>query len=200
MNDYEIIDDVVIINNEIEYYEVNDTLSLFPIKNSSKICLIEKEYFLREMYGLFKDDHDLDRQFRVDFDRSNFISNYYVYGENGNDIQNVLKYYGHNDLIKITKIMCTQAVFGYIYEKIVFELFEKKPDLYLGEQSKDINNDKRVKIKLFCDKNNVNLMIKKPLRLFKVSDNNDETIYNVYIKIEIDLLTENFVSIYLDIC
>lgn len=200
MNDYEIIDDVVIINNEIEYYEVNDTLSLFPIKNSSKICLIEKECFLNEMYKLFRNEHDLDRQFRVDFDRSNFISNYYVYGENGNDIQNVLKYYGHDNLIKITKIMCTQAVFGYIYEKIVFELFEKKPDLYLGEQSKDINNDKRVKIKLFCDKNNVNLMIKKPLRLFKVSDNNDETIYNVYIKIEIDLLTENFVSIYLDIC
>ena len=157
---------------------------MFPIEKVNLLQDLNSSYLKKDIFS----------QFLIDVKRSKL----YINGHLVNNIEDAVAYlqlkYSSNICEKIY-LLCTQAIFGFILEKLQFSVCEL--NYYIFETK--LTFHKKLKIYLYPEENKIHFKITKILRVVKLDSCNDKTIKNFKILLEYDLFQGKFENLVVNI-
>lgn len=147
------------------------------------IC-IEYDYFIKDIRQSFKNREDIINQFRVDMPRCHI----YINGFRVTEYMEFVDFIEYKRIgnVETVLMLCTQAFFGLPFQ-IIHQHLLKLENIYISDIGK---NQHSYKININTRSNGIYFNVYKTFRIFELIDGMDVDRYMVYMKLELNLDTE----------
>ena len=152
------------------------------------VC-IEFNYFVQDVLNSFRDNNDIETQFRKDLPRcSVFVNNHKI--ESADLVIDYVKFKYNRDVAYKIIMLTTQAFLGLPFQ-IIFNKIAFLEDYYLSDIGVGNTDKLPYRIKIDISDDCVEFKMYKELRIFRLVDGEDITKYKVFLKLEFELLNDD---------